>query len=155
MHKGFRKYVESLHPSFERLMATKPERCSTLPKSLPKECVYLFSEGKRHLYVGRTRNLRDRLGQHSRPSARQNEAVFAFKLAREMTGQTKAAYNSKSSRPALAKQRDFRGAFAAAKARVREMNVRFVEEADPLRQALLEMYVAIALKTPYNDFETH
>lgn len=72
-----------------------------------------------------------------------------------MTGQTKAAYNSKSSRPALAKQRGFRGAFAAAKTRVREMNVRFVEEADPLRQALLEMYVAIVLKTPYNDFETH
>ncbi len=35
------------------------------------------------------------------------------------------------------------------------MDLRFVEETDPFRQALLEMYAAIALKTPHNDFETH
>jgi hypothetical protein len=29
------------------------------------------------------------------------------------------------------------------------------EEADALRQALLEIYVSIILKTPYNDFDTH
>jgi len=35
------------------------------------------------------------------------------------------------------------------------MDVRYVEETDPLRQALLEIYVSIVLKTPYNDFDTH
>jgi hypothetical protein len=35
------------------------------------------------------------------------------------------------------------------------MDVRYVEETDPLRQALLEIYVSIILKTPYNDFDTH
>ena len=35
------------------------------------------------------------------------------------------------------------------------MELRYVEEADPLRQTLLEIYVAVALKTPYNDFDTH
>jgi hypothetical protein len=35
------------------------------------------------------------------------------------------------------------------------MDIRFVEENDPLRQALLEIYAAVALCTPYNDFETH
>ncbi len=35
------------------------------------------------------------------------------------------------------------------------MQVRYVEERDPLRQALLEIYVALVLKTPYNDFNTH
>ena len=35
------------------------------------------------------------------------------------------------------------------------MQVRYVEEIDPLRQALLEIYVAVVLKTPYNDFNTH
>jgi hypothetical protein len=35
------------------------------------------------------------------------------------------------------------------------MDVRYVEEKDALRQALLEIYVSVVLKTPYNDFETH
>jgi hypothetical protein len=35
------------------------------------------------------------------------------------------------------------------------MDVRYVEETDALRQALLEIYVSIVLKTPYNDFDTH
>ena len=35
------------------------------------------------------------------------------------------------------------------------MDVRFVAEADPIRQALLEMYVALEMKTKYNDFDNH
>ena len=35
------------------------------------------------------------------------------------------------------------------------MQVLYVEETDPLRQALLEIYVSIVLATPYNDFNTH
>jgi hypothetical protein len=35
------------------------------------------------------------------------------------------------------------------------MDLRFVEEADPFRQALLEIYTAVALKTPYNDLENY
>ena len=44
---------------------------------------------------------------------------------------------------------------ASIKARIRDMNVRFVAEADPTRQALLEIYAATVLNTPYNDFENH
>lgn len=46
-------------------------------------------------------------------------------------------------------------AFKRAKERVRAMEFRAVEESDQTRQALLEVYCAIALKTPYNDFGTH
>ena len=49
----------------------------------------------------------------------------------------------------------FREAFSKAKARVADMDVRFVEEGDPMRQALLEMYASVALQTPYNSFENH
>jgi hypothetical protein len=35
------------------------------------------------------------------------------------------------------------------------MELRYVEEPDPLRQALLEIYVAVVLRTPHNNFETH
>jgi len=35
------------------------------------------------------------------------------------------------------------------------MDLRFVEEPDPLRQALLEIYGAVVLETKYNEFDTH
>lgn len=50
---------------------------------------------------------------------------------------------------------DFRLAFIEAKKRIRAMDLRFVEENDPVRQAVLEIYVAVSLQTPYNDFDTH
>jgi hypothetical protein len=35
------------------------------------------------------------------------------------------------------------------------MELRFVEESNQRRQALLEIYAAVVLETPYNDFQTH
>jgi len=49
----------------------------------------------------------------------------------------------------------FAAAFQAAKKRIREMEYRYVEEIDQNRQALLEIYCAVVLRTPYNDFGTH
>jgi hypothetical protein len=53
------------------------------------------------------------------------------------------------------RDRFFVNAFNAVKARIRAMEFRFVAEGDPTRQSLLELYCAIALCTPYNDFDTH
>jgi predicted GIY-YIG superfamily endonuclease len=154
MHEPFRKYVEYLRPAFERLMAMHPVSIETLPRSLPRECIYLFSEGGSHLYVGRTRRLRNRLRQHSIPAAQHNQAGFAFRLARERTGRLEASYNKKDSRKALQGDPAFAAAFDEAKGRIRKMDLRFVEEHDPLKQALLEIYVSVVLGTPYNDFNT-
>gem|GEM_PF-5895913 len=35
------------------------------------------------------------------------------------------------------------------------MDVRWVEEPDALKQALLEIYSAVVLQAPYNDFRNH
>lgn len=35
------------------------------------------------------------------------------------------------------------------------MDVRYVDESNPICQALLEMYVAVVLDTPHNDFGNH
>ena len=51
--------------------------------------------------------------------------------------------------------REFRAAFDAAKARIRSMDFRFVEETDQNAQALLEIYCTLALDAKYNDFNTH
>jgi hypothetical protein len=49
----------------------------------------------------------------------------------------------------------FTAAFEDAKEQIRAMDYRFVEERDQNRQALLEIYCAVVLGTPYNDFGTH
>src|SRR5205823_2030006 len=109
----------------------------------------------RHLYVSRTRKLRQRMRNHSIPASQHNQAVFAFRLAREATGNLSAAYSGEGTRLGLQSNPGFLEEFLASKRRVREMDLRYVAETDPLRQALLEIYVSIALATPYNDFNTH
>jgi hypothetical protein len=99
--------------------------------------------------------LRQRLRNHCGDSSGHNQAVFAFKLAREATGCVKAKYSKEGSREVLIADPKFAAAFASAKTRIRSMELRFIEEKDPLRQALLEIYASFVLKTPYNDFDTH
>ncbi|MGE3425016.1 MAG: hypothetical protein AB7N24_23455 [Dehalococcoidia bacterium] len=48
----------------------------------------------------------------------------------------------------------FNAAFKEAKQRISGMKVRYVREDDAVRQTLLELYVAVVLETPYNDFNT-
>ena len=98
---------------------------------------------------------RKRLQKHCRPSSGHNSATFAFRLAREITGQTVATYTEQGSRTELENDPVFGPVFIAQKQRVRKMNVRYVSEPKPLRQALLEMYVSVSLQTPHNDFDNH
>ena len=155
MDATFQQYVEILHPSFERLVSMPPVSIPNLPTGLPRQCIYLFSEGSHHLYTGRSNNFRTRLRQHSTDGAKHNQASFAFKLARKATGKTEASYAPEDSRDNLLTDPDFAQAFLSAKRRVRAMDLRYVEEADQLRQTLLEIYVSVVLRTPYNDFATH
>ena len=101
--------------------------------------------------------MRKRLGNHCRESATYKMAAFAFRLTREATGHTKPAYakGSKGTREALMRDSIFIRAFEDAKARIRSMDVRFVEEVHPVRQCLLEVYIHVALQTPHNDFDNH
>src|SRR5690606_13736716 len=155
MHEVFRQHVEVLPPTLDRLLSMPPVTCLALPKAMPQRGVYLFCEGDRSLYVGRSNRLRQRVRNHGNPAATHRQAAFAFKLAREATGKAKATYKPEGSRKHLMLDPLFVAAFTAAKARIATMAVRFVEEADPVRQCLLEVYVATALRTPYNDFDNH
>jgi predicted GIY-YIG superfamily endonuclease len=156
MEPAFARYAEALHPAYLKLVAMTPVTIATLPRDAPAAAIYLFSESGKNLYVGRTRNMKKRFAQHSNPGSQHNQAVFAFRLAREATGKLVASYSGEGRRAALATEDAvFSAAFTAAKMRVRAMEVRYVEEKDPLRQALLEIYASIVLATPYNDFNTH
>ncbi|HQU79350.1 MAG TPA: GIY-YIG nuclease family protein [Azonexus sp.] len=155
MHEVFRGFVESLEPSFQRLMEMEPVSVATLPREMPQAGIYLFSEGDEHLYVGRTNTIKMRLQNHCRPSSGHNSATFAFRLARQITGMTQATYTADGSRGHLETIPEFSRAFTAQKQRVRNMDVRFVSEPESMHQALLEMYVAVSLGTPHNDFDNH
>lgn len=155
MHERFQKFVSALHPKFEKLISMEPVTDGRLPKIMPRSGIYLFSENGEHLYIGRTRNLRSRYSQHSRPSSKHNNAPFAFKLAKKALGIGKASYRpGEGSRLGLSENTEFALAFSQALARIRAMEFRFVEETDPTAQCLLEVYASVALQTPHNDFET-
>jgi hypothetical protein len=156
MHKVFIPYIDQAHDKVNQLLEMKPVTCTTLPKQMPAAGIYLFSEGNSHWYVGRSNHIKRRLGRHSRPGSTHRMAAFAFLLARKETGNLKATYKAgEGSRNGLMENLIFVDAFSKAKARIRCMDVRFVEETDPTRQALLEIYTAVVLGTPYNDFDTH
>jgi hypothetical protein len=151
MNPKFACLTESLEPSFQRLIACPPHTGrGGLPRGLPKRAVYLFSEGGEHFYVGRTNRLRARHREHM--SGRNNDAPFAFKLARKATCDRVIG---KLTRAQLELHPLFTSAFEEARKRVERMEFRWVEEADPNRQCLLEIYATIVLGAHYNDFENH
>lgn len=153
MNRKFASRVEMLAPKLKKLLAMKPLRYGQLPISMPEKGVYLFSEGRNHLYIGRSNVLRKRYYRHF---LSRSGATFAFLMARKETGRLKRAYRKgEESRDGLMKDKVFSDAFTAAKLRMREMDYRYIEENDQVRQALLEIYCAVILETPFNDFGTH
>ena len=120
---------------------------------MPEPGIYLISEGGERLYVGRTNRLRKRLQSHTRNN--HNQATFAFLLARHETGNLKASYKRDGSRKDLLGNPHFRTAFDTARERIKKMTVQFVEEADPIKQTILEVFTAFETKAKFNDFENH
>ncbi len=155
MDAAFAALIESLEPKRRSLLEMPPVRFGRLPRDMPTRGIYLFSEGDEHLYVGRTNGIRARIANHCRPGSTHNMATFAFRLARKETNRLKATYKAEGSRSSLLTDTAFAAAFVQAKARVASCDIRYVGEEDPTKQALLEIYVATVLQTPYNDFENH
>jgi hypothetical protein len=155
MNVRFRKLIDSLQPQLEAIVNCQPFKRSSIAREIPEAGIYLFSEGQKHLYVGRSAHLRSRILEHGRPSGDSYTATFAFLIARHQTGKTKASYKSHGSRQDLLRDPKFLEAFSNAKTRVARCDIRYVEENDPIRQAVLEIFIAISLGTPYNSFDTH
>ena|SRR3990172_3584025 len=155
MNESFKKHVEALNPSYSRLLGMEAVCITKLPKEMPTSGVYVLYEDEHPVYVGRSNRMKSRLQEHCRPSSNHNTAPFAFRLAREQTGRVKASYTRKGSRSELEQDPTFKIEFDISKQRVRAMKVRYVEERDPIRQYLLEIYVAMSTEAKYNDFDTH
>lgn len=137
MNQRFKELVDALDAKCQQLLSMQPVSASEVSRSAPVGGVYLFSENGRHLYAGRTKRaicvrVRNQFGPN--PDA----ASFPWLIAREATGK-KATYARAGSRKALLTDPEFQAAYERARARIRQRKVRYVHEADPLRQALLEI----------------
>ena len=160
-----RAAVDDVKRKFDRLVNMAPTfRVSAVrPSPAPaKPGVYVLSEGKRARYVGRTGDLRARLADHR--SSAVERATLAVKLARTAARKPATYRRGTSARKLYDNDPAFRAAFHRARARISTMWVRYVvvpeDEDDGVRQALLEIYAAVALRTlqsdgGFNSFTNH
>ena len=152
MNEKFAQYVNQMPTLLDEIMSCSPQ--VGLPKQeikLPARAVYLFSRSEEHLYVGRTNRLRQRIKEHLK--GRNNDAPFAFKMARHATGLFKG--KGQPTRKELENHEIFSPAFIQAKTDLAALQWRFVEIADPNLQCLFEIYASISLEAKFNDFENH
>jgi hypothetical protein len=152
--------VARLPELLQELLAAPPAKVADHPQIPEAPGIYLFcepaSEGEdeKAIYVGQTRKLRSRLNNHTRLGGRNNQATFAFLVAK--TDAEAAGVNMKQYREELEKDEAFARHFDGAKARVGQMHVRYILLDGPIERTLFEVYAALALDTLiYNSFETH
>ena len=155
-----------MNERFKELTDRMPLRLQSLKKQppiaiddigitqVPQKGVYVFFEGDRPIYVGRSDRLKKRLKEHSQRSSVHNSATLAFKIAKQNTS-TLHKKEKKQTNEQLMKNRDFVGEFEAAKDRIARAEIRFIEIEDQIEQAIFEIYASLALDTELNDFGTH
>lgn len=152
--QDFSYAIRTIESAFRRLRDMDPFRIDQYPSPIPTAFagVYSLSEADRPLYVGRTRNLPNRLSAHR--SSTVKRATLAVKMAR-LHSDLPANYKRSRSAVHLHKHdRRFRAEFDKARERISALEVHYVREDDDVQQALLEIYAAIRLGTPYNSFRT-
>jgi hypothetical protein len=146
MNPEFREAVESLHPKYEALL---PHHGAA---KLPAKGVYVFYENGEAFYVGRSNDIRRRLGDHRNLSSGTNKAAFARLMACKELG---IPTNYGPGRDKCKSYPGFDEAFLRAKRRVAAMEFRAVGEENPTYQALLEIYCAMATRAKFNSFDNH
>ncbi|HWR51343.1 MAG TPA: GIY-YIG nuclease family protein [Bryobacteraceae bacterium] len=156
MNTDFQNAISGLEGKCAMLLAMQPVAVAEAKGIGSVAGVYLLSQGTKHLYVGRSNNIRRRLRLHCQGA--RNQAPLAKQLAMLHLSQAgvplPSAYR-KGNKEFYGTDPQFCRAFKNAKVTVASSSVRFVEEREPVAQALLEIYVALAMKTPFNDFDVH
>ena len=118
MNPKFRELVEALEAKHRELLEMRPVAASDTPSNTPPGGVYLFSDGEKHLYAGRTkRRIHERV--RNQFGSNPNAASFPWLIAREATGRT-ATYKKEGSAMTPATSRSWaRPGWRRASARTR------------------------------------
>ena len=155
MDERSQKIIGDLEPLMTRLRESPVlDRGKTM--GWPEEGVYVFYENGKPRYIGRSNSVRNRVRQHSSPSAKAAQAPFAVRLLREKLnepGGHRARYNGKQLAEKYVQE------FQEQLERISKMDVRAVEITDQPTQGIFEIYASVALGTDvdaggYNDFRT-
>lgn len=152
MDSTFQEIVQRFPAMLQRLLDTNPKKRRNLGE-LPQKGIYVFYENKKALYVGRSDSMKNRILIHGRKSSQHSQAALAFLIAKEDCKDRKI--NTSLTRKALSSNPLFIPIFDKAKERVANMKIRHIEVSDPIEQHLFEVYAALCLETPYNDFNNH
>jgi hypothetical protein len=152
MNKDFQSLTASIPGLFATLTRSPLWEMKGLSAYKHKAGVYVFFEGGQPVYVGRTRNLQGRLRGHV--VLNHNSASFAFRNTRKAVNMY-ATYKRTGSRSELQNHAVFRPEFVRQVARVKTLQVRFLEVPDPIVRYLLELYAYIEWKLPLDEFSEH
>lgn len=148
----FEKYLDQLGKA--KLFKISDLRNGELPK---KGGLYVFYENiDKPIYVGRTKNIRQRIQLHTRDSSDHYSASFTFILAKTQY-KLIVTEQKKLTRKQLMNDVSFIPLFNEQKVRVKNMHIRYIIEEHDILQTMLEPYLAFKLKTypEFNTFETH
>lgn len=141
----FRKIVDGLQPLLARLTESPKFKLADHPGIPQAPGIYLLSEGPNPIYVGQSRNLDQRLGQHTASSFDENSAPLAFNLALQEAGAQGLDVTGTPGQ--IAARPEFDVLLEVARRRVAEMNVQVVEVDDPVTRTIFEVYAARILAT--------
>ena len=153
MNAGFDPYLEQVRDSFKRLLGKPLIPVEGMASQIPLRSagIYVFYENGKPLRVGTTTDVRKRIRQHHGPSFR--SAAFAKRLARCATGIKGGTRPGEGWKTQAGQNSRLGDEFEKARKRIRNMEVRWVEEPDADCRYLLEFYAAKELGTPHNDFQ--
>jgi putative restriction endonuclease len=124
MNPIFATHIETVPKLFSVLREATPFVEKGLVAQRKRAGIYAFFENNVPQYVGRTKNLKQRLRSHI--LVNHYSAAFAFKMARGNLG-LPATYNAVGARGQLQNDAIFRPEFLRQMERVKAMQVRFVE----------------------------
>jgi len=153
MQDKFSEYIRRMPILLNELKANPLLNRNEL-EDIPKSGIYVFYREGKPLYVGRSNRLKGRIQEHGRPSSDHYSATLAFNMAKEKVNYKRNEHRL-ATRNKLEKAPGFEEAFFLARANVAQMKIRAIRIDDQVTQALFEIYAALTLKTPYNDFSTH
>lgn len=153
MNEEWNALIQQMPRLLEELKSQPLKPC-TDRSGLPKKGIYVFYEDGKPIYIGRSNNVRQRIGLHCRPSSGHNSATFAFNIAKHEA--EKEGIKTNVTRGQLETDPAFTRSYLKAKERVSKMDLRAIQIDEPITQTLFEVYAAMCLDTKeYNDFDTH
>ena len=155
MNEIFEKLVNKMETNLQLLKEQPPIAIDKIRiAQVPQRGVYVFFEGNKPIYVGRSNRLKKRLKEHSQRIADHYSATLAFKIAKNGIANPQVE-GEKQTNAQLMKNSDFRKYFESVKERISRANIRFISVEDQIEQAMFEIYAHLELGTELNDFNTH